>query len=70
MSKAILLNDGGYVGMDFVDFPVEVSISNSNRYAVAINVSELERIGCDMHEFDDDDEWWFLREDLELVKNK
>jgi len=68
MIKWLLKNDGGYKGMDGVEFPATVEISHEGRFCVVVKSSELERIGCDMSEFEgDDDEWWFLKEDCKEV---
>lgn len=67
MAKALLKNDGGYKGMDGVEFPVLVEITNQGNFCVVVKSSELERIGCDMSEFEGDDEWWFLNGDCEEV---
>lgn len=63
MAKALLKNDGGYKGMDGVEFPVLVEITHQGNFCVVVKSSELERIGCDMSEFEGDDEWWFLKSD-------
>lgn len=59
MQKVKLINNGGYVGMENVRFPVVVSVSVSNSVAVGISSQEMERIGCDMSEFDSALDWWF-----------
>ena len=61
MEKVTLINDGGYVGMENVRFPVVVSVSDSNSRAVSISPQEMERIGCDMSKFGGADGWWFVK---------
>lgn len=70
MDSVILINDGGYMGMDNVCFPVEVYVSNLAEHGVAISNSEMERIGCDMSLFDGRCEWWFVIGDYNLAFNK
>ena len=61
MQKVKLINDGGYIGMENVKFPVVVSVSDSNSRAVGISPQEMERIGCDMSKFDCGHAWWFVK---------
>ena len=70
MDSVILINDGGYRGMDNVCFPVEVYVSNLAEHGVAISSSEMERIGCDMSLFDGRCEWWFVIGDYNLAFDK
>lgn len=70
MDSVILINDGGYIGMDNVCFPVEVSVSSFEENRVAISSSEMERIGCSMSLFDGECEWWFLIGDYNLALKK
>ncbi|MNG70303.1 hypothetical protein D3C79_286850 [compost metagenome] len=60
MNKIILKNNGGYMGMENVSFPVQVSVSDSNSASIAIPSSEMERIGADMSAFECDLDWWFV----------
>ena len=61
MEKVTLINDGGYIGMKNVRFPVVVSVSDSNSHSVSISPQEMERIGCDMSKFVGADGWWFVK---------
>lgn len=67
MEKVTLINDGGYVGMENVRFPVVVSVSDSNSRAVGISPQEMERIGCDMSKFEGADAWWFVKSEHCIV---
>jgi len=67
MEKVTLINDGGYVGMENVRFPVVVSVSYSNSRAVGISPQEMERIWCDMSQFDSDLDWWFVKSEHCIV---
>lgn len=60
MNKVTLKNNGGYMGMEDVSFPVRVSVSDSNSTSIAIPSSEMERIGADMSVFERDCDWWFV----------
>ena len=67
MEKVTLINDGGYIGMESVSFPVVVSVSDSNSRAVGISPQEMERIGCDMSKFAGGDGWWFVKSEHCIV---
>lgn len=63
-----LVNDNGYRGMDYVDFPVEVEATR-NRHGVSVHYNELTRIGADSAAFYDpeDPDWYFGPDSWELV---
>jgi len=72
--KAILLNDGGYCGLENVEFPVEVECDFVTRYGrqlrslVGVSADELFRIGMDPCCLAECTEFlsFFVRKEIEL----
>lgn len=70
--KIRLLNDGGYIGMERVGFPVEVEAARST-YGVVngfdVPDAELRRIGADLTKFKkpEGSTWFFLEEETEVL---
>lgn len=77
--KVRLLNNGGYGGMDNVEFPVIVNVQLKNTWGAYALVPawELERIGCDMNKFKANSHhsatgiknWSLLKEDFEIIND-
>jgi len=52
-----LLNDAGYMGMEYIEFPVEVE-AEVNGPCATVPESEMHRIGCAGAFEDPDDPFW------------
>lgn len=75
MSKAILLNDGNYVGMGLVKFPCEVEVFGHNGADnifgdVFVSRDELVRVGAEPDAFADDGMPWSFENgvSIEVIK--
>lgn len=71
--KVILLNDGGYIGLENVEFPVEVEASRDpSGYLARVSKIELVKVGADgvcfdvkcLHSFVLDDNCELVEEEL------
>lgn len=60
--RVLLINEGNYMGLDDVDFPVIVEASEIDEFSAAIPTSELVRVGGFEFAFDDneDQHWPFI----------
>lgn len=72
--KVRLLNDGGYMCMSEVKFPVDVNVQLKNTWGdyVFVPALELERIGCDMDKLNPAagiKNWSFLKGDFEIIND-
>lgn len=58
--RVLLKNNGGYAGMEFVQFPVEVEATRKYAGCHSVTMDELVRIGADPCFFDDTETWQFV----------
>jgi hypothetical protein len=72
--KIKLLNDGGFVGMELVEFPVEVEAvfydcnqKTKEKSHYKVSSSELFRVGSSRGSFREGNEYNFLIEEVEVI---
>jgi len=58
--RILLKNNGGYAGMEFVQFPVEVEGKDNGEGCYQVECSELVRVGADADFFCDEHLWNFV----------
>lgn len=58
--RILLKKNGGYAGMEFVQFPVEVKGEDNGEGCFGVSCEELVRIGADPEFFSDDHLWNFV----------
>lgn len=72
--KIRLLNDGYFIGMEAVEFPVEVEAEHfpkdeSGAERFGVKLSELTRVGSDTKKFHKGTQfWWWLPGHVEVVE--